>query len=192
MMQTLSYGWDDIREQLEHDIEVWYVKDENVNREREKDKDRTIRWIIERMKMGSQLGGTRVRAPDYTHTFGGLWEPVSKAMRMRYPMCMCCKERNTVEIHHIRPRFLRGSEVDPCNLIALCVECHDEVHRRLDEGITRAIEEAVHIEPGDFFRSSAEKGIEDYFEERKPLIDQDVGNARRVSSDVFHLLDKKG
>lgn len=152
MMQTHSYDWDEIREQLEHDIQVWYTKNDDVNRQREKDKEDTIEWILDRMKKGPQKGGTRVREPNCTYTFGNLWEPVSKAMRMRYPMCMCCKERNTVEVHHIRPRFLRGSESDPCNLIALCVECHDEVHRRLDEGITRAIEEAIRIESGKIIR----------------------------------------
>lgn len=146
-MRQTGYDWDEIREQLAHDIEVWYTKKEDVNRQREEDKKRTIDWIIERMKKGPQPGGTRIEAPEFTYTFGSLWEPITKVMRMRYPTCQICKDRRTIEIHHIRPKFLRGAKEDPCNLIALCVECHDEVHRRMDAGITKVIEEAVSWSP---------------------------------------------
>ena len=147
-MKQIGYDWDEIREQLAHDIQVWYTKKEDVNRQREEDKEKTIEWIIGRMEKGPQLGGVRRGPmPDYTYTFGSLWEPVSKAVRMRYPVCQICGERLTVEVHHIRPRFLRGAEEDPCNLIGLCVECHDEVHRRMDEGISKVIEDAISWTP---------------------------------------------
>ena len=145
----MTYDWDEIRAQLEKDIEVFYVKDQKVNREREQNKSRTIDWIIERMKMGPHIGGTRGYAPDFTWGFGGLWPQVSKAVRMRYPRCQICGEHGTVEVHHIRPRFLRGAEVDPCNLMGLCVECHDEVHRRIDEKISEAIMDSVTWTPDD-------------------------------------------
>lgn len=137
-MNTI-YDWNEIKEQLEHDIQVWYVKNPDINREREINKERTINWIIDRMKQGPEPTGTRIRMPDYTFTFGSLWEPIAKAMRMRYPVCAMCGERRTVEIHHIRPRYLKGTECDPCNLIGLCVECHDEVHRRMEKGIDDAV-----------------------------------------------------
>lgn len=143
-MRQTRYDWDEIREQLAHDIQVWYTKKEDVNRQREADKKRTIEWVIERMKKGPQPGGVRRGpVPDYTSTFGSLWEPVSKAVRMRYPVCQICGERQTVEIHHIRPRYLKGTESDPCNLIGLCVECHDEVHRRMEKGIDDAVRFSV-------------------------------------------------
>lgn len=141
-MDTI-YDWNEIKQQLEHDIQIWYVKDPDINRKREMDKERTIKWIIDRMKQGPEPTGTRIRMPDFTFTFGSLWEPIAKVMRMRYPVCAMCGERRTVEIHHIRPRYLKGTESDPCNLIGLCVECHDEVHRRMEKGIDDAVRLSV-------------------------------------------------
>lgn len=141
-MDTI-YDWNEIKGQLEHDIQVWYVKDPDINRKREMDKERTIKWIIDRMKQGPEPTGTRIRMPDFTFTFGSLWEPIAKVMRMRYPVCAMCGERRTVEIHHIRPRYLQGTESDPCNLIGLCVECHDEVHRMMEKGIDDAVRLSV-------------------------------------------------
>lgn len=139
-MTISEYGWNEIREQLEHDLEVYYVKDAQTNRQREKDKQDTIDWIIGRMQEGPAPAGVRTKMPEFSWLFGSvLWETVSKVIRMRHPICAMCGERQTVEIHHIRPRYLRGAESDPRNLIWLCKECHDEIHRAVDKGIDEAI-----------------------------------------------------
>ena len=52
--------------------------------------------------------------------------------------CAACGAVAT-EVHHIRPRHLRGHD-HPCNLLPLCMDCHDEIHRRLDAAVAEAIE----------------------------------------------------
>ena len=135
--------WKAIRDMLNHDIQVWYVKDEEVNRIREKDKERTIDWIIQRLQQSPVKGGTRLVPPTYTHTFVNLYKPVAKAVRMHQPQCYMCRSSPTTEVHHIRPRFLKGSEYDPCNLVGLCEDCHADLHRALDFGITCLLEKSL-------------------------------------------------
>lgn len=130
---------------LDKEIQVWYTRDASVNEQRERDKARTIDWVIQEMKDGIDFEHTRKQVPAYTYTFGSVWQYVRKAMVMRHPQCAICGKPSQ-EIHHVRPRFLKGADV-PSNLIALCYDCHDEVHRRLDEGIERAIRESIDISP---------------------------------------------
>lgn len=153
-----DYSWADIREQLKHDIQVWYVKNEETNRKREKDKEKTIDWIIEMMKEGPVRGGMIGDKPGYAYTFGNLWGPLTKAMRMRYPMCQICGRKPTEEVHHIRPKCqcLKGARENPRNLICLCKECHDEVHRKIDEGIIKAIMESY-----DWHKVTNQKPMDD-------------------------------
>lgn len=138
-----SINWDSIRQMLNREIEVYYVRNDEVNRQRDSDKVKTINWIIERMQKGAQPGGTRLIAPAFTFTFGNLWEPVRHAIVMAHPFCQCCGGQMTVEVHHIRPRYLRGAEFDPCNLVGLCDECHDEIHRQLENKISLAIMDSI-------------------------------------------------
>lgn len=65
---------------------------------------------------------------------------------LRDPICRICGKRPTKEVHHIRPRFLKGTD-HPRNLIGLCLECHDEVHRKIDNGIQTALMESLDINP---------------------------------------------
>lgn len=146
---TKYYSWEEISEQLSADIQVFYTKNDETNRKREYAKKRTIKWIIDRMKKGPQLGGTRLDLPEFTLTFGELWPVIRRAMALKYPKCYLCGKAPTEEIHHIRPRQYGGKN-DPCNLMALCKKCHDEVHRRIeagvDEAISRALREAMPID----------------------------------------------
>lgn len=44
--------------------------------------------------------------------------------------CMCCGGYAS-EVHHIRPRQFGGGD-HPRNMMPLCKDCHDEIHRRID------------------------------------------------------------
>lgn len=49
---------------------------------------------------------------------------------MAKPLCQRCLKRRATEIHHIDGRI--GDKVnDPYNLIALCNECHREIHTKI-------------------------------------------------------------
>ena len=78
-------------------------------------------------------------------TFGSdVWNALEKAILIRDPMCRICGQRESREVHHIRPRHLKGKD-HPRNLIGLCLECHDEVHRRIDRGIQDVLESSLGI-----------------------------------------------
>lgn len=140
-MQNPRRSWDEVREELNKSIEVYYVKDAKTNKEREEKKERTIDWVIEEMKKGIDTKHTLKKLPECSYVFGGEWAYIQKAMRMRYPCCAICG-MPTQEIHHVRPRFLKGENI-PTNLIPLCLICHDEVHRKLDKLIDQAIVDSI-------------------------------------------------
>ena len=135
--------WNEIRDMLNHEIHVCYTHDNEVNRRRDNQKAKTVEWIIERMQLGFQPGGTRVIPPEYSYVFGDLWKPVSRAVKMAQPQCYLCRSAPTTEIHHIRPKFLKGSLYDPRNLVGLCSDCHDELHRVLNWSIDRLLEKSL-------------------------------------------------
>lgn len=144
--------WKDVRVMLEKEIEVYYTKrNEELNRKREADKEKTIKWLIKRLKKGPVAGGLRNSRddglPQYTWTFGdsALWNVEKKAIKMIQPVCALCGVNPTTEIHHIRPKHLQGRPLDPCNLIGLCENCHDEVHRRIDSGIQSVLNDSLDI-----------------------------------------------
>lgn len=148
MMQSFTVSWADVRDILDNTIIVYETKrNPELNAERYRQKNKTINWIIERMKMGAKQGGTRTLAPEYTWTFGNLYKDVARAMRLYYPRCQLCGNNPSEEVHHIRPRSMQGAEFDPCNLICLCHECHDNVHRALDDYVSDAINKSIHINP---------------------------------------------
>lgn len=70
------------------------------------------------------------------------WTAIREAVLIAHGRrCAVCGEEAD-EVHHIRPRHLGGKD-HPRNLVPLCEACHDELHRRLDAGISRAIEGAL-------------------------------------------------
>ncbi len=133
---------DEIRQAIDSTIEVYYVKDQEKNLAREKDKADSIAFITEQTILGPMPGGTSEKLPLFTSTFGGdIWEADKKAIAIRDKCCIICGGP-VQEIHHIRPRFLHGSN-HPRNLVGLCLECHDEVHRRIDCGIQKVLENSL-------------------------------------------------
>ena len=132
-----------MREVLNECLEVWYVKNTETNKKREEDKRKTIEWIIAGVLAGPDLTGVRGSSesnPEYIWTFGsGVWKGEQRCILIRDPICRICGIRSAVEVHHIRPKHLQGNPDHPRNLIGLCMECHDEVHRRIDAGIQTAI-----------------------------------------------------
>ncbi len=43
------------------------------------------------------------------------------------------------EVHHIRPRQFGGGD-HPRNMMPLCKDCHDEIHRRIDAAFPKVFE----------------------------------------------------
>ena len=132
-----------MQEILNECLEVYYVKDTQLNKKREEDKRKTIDWIISGILEGPQMCGVQASStsnPEYTWTFGsGVWKGEQRCILIRDPICRMCGIRSSVEVHHIRPKYLQGNPEHPRNLIGLCMECHDEVHRRINAGIQTAI-----------------------------------------------------
>ena len=141
-----------MREVLESTLEVYYTKNTETNRKREEAKAKTINWIISETLAGPITRGVQghdTSNPEYTWTFGGeIWTAEKKCILLRDPVCRLCGAKPSVEVHHIRPKHLKGNPEHPRNLIGLCMECHDEVHRRIDAGIQVAIVESLKgVEP---------------------------------------------
>lgn len=134
---------EEIREMMRHDLIVLYTKDNDVNDMRESEKEKTIDWLIQRFNEGPSMDGTRSQPPPYSYLFGSyLWNVTRKAATIVQPICAICGKAETKEVHHIRPRFLGGSD-DPRNLIGVCIECHDEIHKQMDYLLDRSIKEAI-------------------------------------------------
>ena len=138
--------YDEIKQILNEKLEVWYTKKEEVNRERELKKQKTIKWLMEQYRLGPKKGGvmrTDRDLPDYCMWASDLWEVHRIVIKIRDPMCRICGKNPTTEIHHIRPKHLKGGYYHPRNLIGLCTKCHDEVHRKIDQGINDLIESSI-------------------------------------------------
>lgn len=140
-----------MREQLEKTLEVFYTKNVETNKKREEDKKQAIDWIINTIMQGPVKGGIQGSSynnPDYSWTFGDsyIWEGEKKCILIRDPICRICGKKPSVEVHHIRPKHLKGNPTHPGNLIGLCLDCHDEVHRRIDNGIQKVVEESLDID----------------------------------------------
>lgn len=136
-----------MRDVLNESLEVYYTKNLETNRKREEDKKKAIDWIISGILSGPTLSGVYGNDssnPDFTWTFGSdIWEAEKRCILIRDPICRICGLKPSIEVHHIRPKHLKGNPQHPCNLIGLCMECHDEVHRRIDAGIKAAITESL-------------------------------------------------
>ena len=136
-----------IRAMLAHDISVYYVKSESINREREERKARTIDWLTERFMAGPLPYGSRTELPDCSFIFGtSIFKAERDVIFAVCPVCALCPNP-TQEVHHILPRFLGGTD-DPCNLIGLCRDCHDDVHRVLDMKIRYAVKDSLCLVKG--------------------------------------------
>ena len=148
MTPSTEPDWNEIRTYLERNLTVSYLKrNPEENKLRDAKKAEVIKWTMEQLKLGPIPGGTQAAPACETWFFGCFyWEVLKVCVRMRDPVCRICGERETKEIHHIRPKHLKGDD-HPRNLIGLCFECHDEVHRVIDKGIQDSIFASLAIEP---------------------------------------------
>ena len=128
-------------------IVAYHVKDEEINRQRDAQRLKAIRWYADELCKGPIVGGTPANIPYEIDNYrSDAWEALRKAVMIRDPVCRVCGKRPTQEVHHIRPRYLKGKD-HPRNLIGLCLVCHDEVHRQIDAGIQTVLEESLDIKP---------------------------------------------
>ena len=148
---------DKMRAQLESTLQVFYVKNVETNKEREKQKSQTIDWVILHTMRGPIKGGvkgTETQNPDYVWSFGSdVWAGERKCIILRDPVCRICGKNPSVEVHHIRPKHLGGNPTHPGNLIGLCLECHDEIHRKIDNGIQIVLEDSLDLSWNQLYRS---------------------------------------
>lgn len=142
---------DEIRKVLENTLQVYYTKkNEEVNKARELRKQRAIEYLMVELFKGPFEGGTLSHPDSICDLFGNdLWVALQRSILIRDEMCMICNQRPSKEVHHIRPRHLKGQD-HPRNLIGLCLECHDEVHRKIDDGIQSMLESSLKINPPKF------------------------------------------
>lgn len=147
--------WDEIEKTLNHYLVPYMTKNEEKNRERTKMQRKAIQWMMKELRLGPMRGGVRgnsemTEIPEFLYHFGSfVWEADRKCILLRDPICRICGKSESTEVHHIRPKHLKGSYYHPRNLVGLCEECHDEVHRRIDSGINEVIESSLEFEMDD-------------------------------------------
>ena len=138
---------DEIKKVLEATIQVFKTKREEVNAERELLKARVVDYLLREIMKGPIEGGTMSDYAAMCNMFGSsIWTALEKGILIRDRTCRICGQRESREVHHIRPRHLRGMD-HPRNLVGLCLECHDEVHRKIDLGIQDVLESSMKIRP---------------------------------------------
>lgn len=125
------------RKALEESLEVYMTKNPELNEKRLKEKEQIIAWTVSQIQMGWLPEGSRIELPPMTWR-SDYWKGVREAVLAYYGhQCAMCG-REAEEVHHIRPREFKGKD-QPRNLMPLCKECHDEIHRRLDSAMEYAI-----------------------------------------------------
>jgi len=140
-------GKDEIRKVLDASLVVLKTKREEVNEARENQKAKVIDYLESEIMKGPIVGGTMAECSSMCALFGSdIWKALEKAILVRDRTCRICGQRESREVHHIRPRHLKGHN-HPRNLIGICLECHDEVHRRIDRGIQDVLESSMDIRP---------------------------------------------
>lgn len=138
--------WQKVYEVLDRTIEVYELKRDPEETKRRYEKKRSsIEWFMNELKKGPIQGGTLADTAEDIWGFGGTeWDAVREAVRVIYEdKCAICG-KPAREVHHIRPKHLKGKN-HPRNLILLCNDCHDEVHRKIDSGIQTVLETSLEI-----------------------------------------------
>lgn len=138
--------WQKVYEVLDRGIEVYEVRrNPELNIERHKKKEKAIEWIMAELKKGPMQGGTLADTCNDIWLFGtDEWIAIRDAVRIIYDgKCAICG-KPAIEVHHIRPKHLNGKN-HPRNLILLCNDCHDEVHRKIVSGIQMVLEKSLEI-----------------------------------------------
>lgn len=144
-----------MREIMDSSIQFYHRKNDDAwNDHREFKRQKAIDTMLEELLKGPMEGGTMAPLPAICSDFGTMtWTALQSAVLLRDEMCMICGQKPSKEVHHIRPRHLKGHD-HPRNLIGLCLDCHDEVHRKIDEGIQKVCEESLHIRPVNKFQTT--------------------------------------
>ena len=135
---------EDYRRILNKKLEVYEVRKPEVNAERYATKEKCINWAIEKLNEDIMPCGTIADLPEGFMLFGSssCWEAFRLCVLMRDDdKCRICG-KPAREVHHIRPRYLKGKD-HPRNLIALCEKCHDDVHLMIEEGIEKVLGESI-------------------------------------------------
>jgi len=135
----------EIKKVIESTLQVFYTKNEETNRFREREKELAVKWLTDEIMKGALPGGTVADSSGFCSRFGSdVWNALQKAILIRDPVCAICGKAPSKEVHHIRPRHLKGKD-HPRNLIGLCLDCHDEVHRKIDQGIQDVLEASLDV-----------------------------------------------
>lgn len=83
------------------------------------------------------LANTRARdkAAGITKARSPLWPKVEKTYRKLHPVCECCGSKLRLNVHHKKPFHLYPAlELDPDNLITLCMDQSKECHLKIGHG----------------------------------------------------------
>lgn len=64
--------------------------------------------------------------------YGRTWKKIRNEYIKYHPVCEVCQIKESSEVHHIVP-ISEGGKHDKGNIMAVCRECHDEIHRRMRE-----------------------------------------------------------
>lgn len=80
---------------------------------------------------------TKVRdaAAGITKARSPLWPKLEKTYRKSHPICECCGSNTKLNVHHKKPFHLYPElELDPDNLITLCMDPKRECHIKIGHG----------------------------------------------------------
>lgn len=68
--------------------------------------------------------------------YGAKWKRIRNSYIAQHPNCELCLSKMiatpATEVHHIVP-LCRGGDSKPYNLMALCTECHRNIHKKENE-----------------------------------------------------------
>lgn len=64
--------------------------------------------------------------------YGRTWKRIRDRYIRNHPVCEICGEKAAEEVHHVIPISEGGQHTDK-NLMALCHECHKDIHRRKED-----------------------------------------------------------
>lgn len=87
--------------------------------------------------MVAKLFQTKVRdkAAGIEKPRSPLWPKVERAYRKLHPVCECCGSKLRLNVHHKKPFHLYPElELEPTNLITLCMDPLKECHLKIGHG----------------------------------------------------------
>lgn len=64
--------------------------------------------------------------------YGRTWKKIRNEYIKYHPFCEVCQIKESSEVHHIVP-ISEGGKHDKGNIMAVCRECHDLIHKRMRE-----------------------------------------------------------